>query len=327
VTRRTYRSAIVLAGVHEWGRSHFDRLRPRPLLPVAQTPLICYALDWLARSEVDRVTVCANSDTPAVRAALIQAAPSSLRLDYVSDTTPRGPAGCVRDAARPEDDTIIVVAGTTVPSIELESVLETHEVCNAALTVVVHQERFAQTREWGPLVSAGIYVLDRRALRLIPERGFQDIKEGLIPALHRAGERVVTHLALGASPQIVNAATYLSVNHWVIARLSDEGQAPNPAYATARVADDARILGPVLLAPSATVASGATIIGPAAIGADCRVEAGAVISRSVVWTRCVVGDGAVVDNCILADDARVGPRERLFTALVTPRRRHRSPRA
>jgi NDP-sugar pyrophosphorylase family protein len=326
VNRRSDVSAVILAGVHNWGGSRFESLAPRPLLPIALTPLICYSLDWLSQSGIERATVCANSATGQARAVLGNGSRYSMALDYACDVTPRGTAGCVRDAADDRASTFVVVDATTIPAVDLDAVLETHEVCGAAATVVVHQERFAQDRRWGLLVPGGIVILDRRVLKLIPERGFQDIKEGLIPKLHSLGERVVTHIALGVSPQVLNAGTYLAVNHWMIGRLTERppasqgfhGRGQVMAHATARIAADARIVGPVLIGPAATIGKGATIVGPAAIGAGCRVERDAVLSRSIAWNGCVVGRQAVVDGCILADGAAALPREQLFGKLVGP---------
>jgi len=39
------------------------------------------------------------------------------------------------------------------------------------------------------VLPAGVYVFERRALEHVASTGFQDIKENLIPRLHRAGER------------------------------------------------------------------------------------------------------------------------------------------
>ena len=39
---------VILAGQYAWKDSRFDALCPRPLLPVANQPLVSYALLWLA---------------------------------------------------------------------------------------------------------------------------------------------------------------------------------------------------------------------------------------------------------------------------------------
>ena len=68
-------------------------------MPVAQQPLILYVLRWLGDAGIADVTVCANSSTRAVREQLANGASLDLALKYYEDHTPRGAAGCARDAA------------------------------------------------------------------------------------------------------------------------------------------------------------------------------------------------------------------------------------
>ena len=61
-----------------------------------------------------------------------------VRLDYYEDVMPRGPAGCLRDAAlRSDADIFVVVDGTVVTQVDLEAVLQAHAGMEADLTVVV----------------------------------------------------------------------------------------------------------------------------------------------------------------------------------------------
>lgn len=89
---------VVLAGVHQWDDSALDGALPRPLLPVVHQPLVGYSLQWLRDGGVTNDTVCANSDSRLVRQYLGDGACIGLDLAYYEDWTPRGPAGCVRDA-------------------------------------------------------------------------------------------------------------------------------------------------------------------------------------------------------------------------------------
>src|SRR5512136_1267680 len=88
---------IVLAGAYPGGQCALDQLVPRPLLPVAQQPLVTYALRWMASGGLRAATICANSAARAVRAR-IESAAFGLRIDYLEDWSPRGAAGCIRDA-------------------------------------------------------------------------------------------------------------------------------------------------------------------------------------------------------------------------------------
>jgi mannose-1-phosphate guanylyltransferase len=161
-----------------------------------------------------------------------------------------------------------------------------------------------------------VYVIERRVLDHVPETGFQDIKENLIPKLHRAGERVVAYESDGVCPRVLNAQTYLAVNQWVLERrVREDGEGEVLAHPTAWVEPGARLVGPVQLGPRVHVHSGATIVGPTSIGPESTVGRNALVARSVVWNRCEVGEGAVVHGCVVGNDAVVAPATRLFNVV------------
>jgi mannose-1-phosphate guanylyltransferase len=308
---------IVLAGVYPGGQSELDQLAPRPLLPVAQQPLITYALRWMKRGGVDCATICANSASRAIRP---QIAGSSLgvRVGYHEDWSPRGAAGCVRDAgARTDADTFVVADGTSVPVVDLDELLEAHHAAGAAITVVVGADAAGRLRP------SGVYVFDRRTFDFIPADGFQDIKEKLIPRLYGAGEQVSTHMARAVAPRVVNTDTYLALNHWAVERAPrhlepvDGFRVSGEAvvHDSATVDAGARLLGPVLLGPRVSVEAGATLVGPVSLGPGTTVGRGAVVSRSVVWSGCVVGEGAFVDRCMMADRSVIGPYKSAFAVV------------
>ncbi len=317
---------IVLAGAYSTGTCVLDQLAPRPLLPVAQQPLVTYALRWMASGGLRDATICANSAARAIHARLKGSA-FGLRLDYLEDWSPRGAAGCVRDAGvRSDARTFVVADGTAVPVVDLVELLDGHRASGAAITVVVGSDGAGRLRP------SGVYVFERRAFVHVPEDGFQDIKEKLIPCLYAAGEQVSTHMAEAVAPRVVNADTYLALNQWVVERTSRYRAAPDGfrssgetvLHDSASVDPTARLLGPVLLGPEVTVQAGATLVGPVSIGPGTRVGRAAVVSRSVVWSDCVVGDRSFVDRSMLADHAVVEVGGSVISAMKTDGRREQA---
>src|SRR5215471_10667579 len=101
---------VVLAGTHPWNDTPFDRLLPRPLLPIAHRPLISYALSWLSDGGVSDAVLCINRETRNLQSRVAPHIPAGMRPIYHEDQMPRGSAGCVRDALNGHDTETLVVA-------------------------------------------------------------------------------------------------------------------------------------------------------------------------------------------------------------------------
>lgn len=315
---------IVLAGTFPWAKSPFEQLAPRPLVPVAHRPLIEFALSWLQSASVQRVVVCGNRHSRALESQISRGLSADLNLSYLEDVTPRGAAGCVRDAARScEGDTFVVTDAAAIPTLDLKAMLAVHHASGAALTMAVYHEARSAGRP-SFQVPAGVYVMDRRIVESIALGGFVDIKEHLIPSLARAGERIATYAAGGAVARVFNADTYLAVNDMVTQRTT-AGLIGRPGYdlrgealvhRDAIVASDVTFVGPVLVAAGARIGSRAVLIGPTSIGCDATVGVGALVSRSAIWRRSHIGAEAYLDRSILGDDSIVAGGRQLYRAVV-----------
>ncbi len=300
---------IVLAGVHAWGESALEQVCPRPLLPVVGRPLVWYVLDWLGKAGVRQVSICANSDTNIFRRCLGNGTLSTMNLDYYADLMPRGPAGCVRDAATADSEDLLVVEAAVATQINVPALLEAHRQAKAALTVVTAGTGAAAE-------PVGVYVLSRSTLPHIPPRGYQDIKEMLIPRLYDRGEVVMAYpVDDQQNLRVRDAASYLAANSWAM-----EGAIPawtpprgyrllGQAYVheTAQVARTARLVGPVVVGPHCRIDDGTTVVGSTTLGTGCRIGIDAVVSRTAMWPACRVEAGAIVDHCILVHGSLVEP--------------------
>jgi mannose-1-phosphate guanylyltransferase len=317
-------AGVVLVGTHPWAASAFDRLLPRTLLPIAHRPLLSYALFWLHEAGISDVSVCANRETKALESRLVRHVPEGMTAVYREDSMPRGAAGAFRDAAiGSRASTFVVTDGSAIPNVNIQELLAAHAASAAAVTVVVHAE---PSRHGNPglQVPSGIYVFDRSALDAIPAKGFFDLKENLIPALYRSGQRVVVHEATHACPRVLDASSYLAVNEFVVEHLVHNGEGLDGyvrsgqglIHREAVVADDAVLVGPLLVGPGARIMSGAVVVGPTSIGRDATIGSGALVSRSAIWRRCSIGDDSVADRCILSDDTTVEARTHAFRSVL-----------
>jgi NDP-sugar pyrophosphorylase family protein len=320
-------AAIVLAGTYQWTGSPFDEIQPRPLLPVALRPLIDYTIEWLDSAGVGQTTVCANGSTAAIKNYLDSRNQLRLRLDYHADKSPRGAAGCIKDAAaQMSAKTLIVSDGTSIPRVDIAKLLEHHRRSGAAITIVVCRAAGREGHVQG-FEPTGTYAFEREVLDLVPATSFHDIKENLIPSVHRAGRHIEVFEVSEASPRVLNAASYVAANRWMAERLAaaskemqarqDDGISHVDAHPTVWIDESATIVGPVVLGRGVRVHGSAVIVGPTVVGAGTVIGPGAVLTRSVTLDNCTIGEGAVVDQCLLAESATVSPRASLSGVLRT----------
>lgn len=304
---------VILAGSHSWGACALEQVIPRSLAPIVNRPLIQYAIDWFDQAGIDSVAICGNVETSVVRHRLSRGLvrtqlPQDVRIDFYQDIAPRGPAGCVRDAANDDYfDTYVVTEGSVLPQIDLERLLDAHAKADAAVTVVVSSGAAVGESNSDLIAPIGIYVFSRQAIEQIAPMGYQDIKETLIPKLYVQGEMVQIYRTDVPPLRVTGADSYLAVNDVALVgqlarnEFSDiyRRQDECMIHKTARVDESATLIGPILIGADSVVEPGTTIVGPTTVGRRCRLGGGSVITRSSLWDDSFTDESVVLDRCIV----------------------------
>jgi NDP-sugar pyrophosphorylase family protein len=307
----------VLAGERTWRHDSLESLGPRALLPVADRPLVAHAIEWLTDSSL-ATTVCTNGGAQQLRQAL-RARPNAGDVAFYDDDSPRGPSGCVTDViAGGSSELVVVVESTVIPTFDLRRLLRAHAGSGAMATLVVQPQTGSPAEDGPGDIPAGVYVFNRTAFDYVPKTGYQDIKEGLLRRLYEVGEPVRIYEAREWCPRVIDSRSYLAAAQWAIRRLTRQRGTAVLADATARISDGAVLIGPVIIGANAVIMAGASVIGPAAIGSESLVQPHAVVSRSMVWERCTVGSGALVDQTVLVDGVTVNDGVRVIETLRVP---------
>jgi len=283
---------------------------------VADVPVMSYVLNWFYTHKIRRVSICANQASQSIRGYFSDGAQLGMALDYYEDAIPRGPAGCILDSAIAcRAQTFVVAEGTLIPRISLERMLDVHRQTKASMTVVVEQDHDMSNVNQRFLSPAGVYVFDRQTLRYIRDKGYQDIKECLIPRLCEAGEHVETYVTEEECLRVTDPDSYLRVNEWALNQIGRQSVSvphyrrwgESMIHTSARIGGAVRLVGPVLIGPRVVVADNVTIVGPTSIGSDCVIGQGATICRSVIWERCRIGQESFADQCIVTSDVELYP--------------------
>jgi NDP-sugar pyrophosphorylase family protein len=335
------RGMILAAGYGERMRP-LTLERPKPVLPVANRPLILYAVDLLRGAGVADVIVNLHHLGDQVHALLGTGSRWGVRVSCSMEPRILGTGGGVRRAwnfltGDGADDAPFVVANAdTILRTDLSAAIEFHHRTGAVATMVVapraDMKRYGAVRfdaegqvldiaglagsaePGAEAVFAGVHVLSPRVLRAMPKRDvFCIVREVLVP-LVRAGERVVAFPAKGTWIDAGAPADYLAANENVLsAAIADPGGPLGSLLAETR-----EVSPSVFVAVTATIAADVRFAGPVLVGGGATIGPGATLGpRVVVGEGATVGAGARLADTVVWDGAGVPDGTDAARAVVT----------
>jgi len=298
---------IILAGSRDFGRCPMESRLPTALWPIAGKSAIEHLLHHLAHQGIKQATVCSNGDTSLLEESI--AAANSMQLKFLDEPLPVGTAGCIRDTSSgDEDELFLVFPSGIISSPNVESLIRAHQAGGSDLTVMLKP---ALKNGGSQNSTAGIYICEASVLKHIPEEGYCDIKEGLIPAMLRAGKTIHTATLDNPLESFRNRTEYLSV----IAEYLQDGcdldiglhrrklNGSNSKCVwladSAKVDPSARIYGPVVIMDEVVISKEAIVFGPAIIGSGVRVGNNTLIENSVLWDSASIDENCEIRRCII----------------------------
>ncbi len=317
--------AIVLVGGEGTRLRPLTLTVPKPALTLVDRPFLAYMVEWLAGHGVTEVVLACGYRPDALREALAgEEERAGVAIRFVVEPEPRGTAGAFRYAADELgddlDDRFLALNGDVLTDLDLTALLRAHEERSARATLGLYPvedaaayglvetgaggEVLAFTEKTGKRapgeINAGMYVLERSVLDLVPPGEEVSIERDVFPRL--VGDGLHALRLDGYWMDIGTRDRYLQAS-WDIL----EGRVETRVEATApgRFVD-----------PAAIVDAGAKIGPRAVLSAGCRIEAAAEVHESVLLDGCAVGEGAVVSGSILAPGVEVAPGAVLDGAVI-----------
>jgi mannose-1-phosphate guanylyltransferase len=317
--------AIVLVGGEGTRLRPLTETVPKPALTLVDRPFLAYMIEWLAGHGVDEVVLACGFLPDVLRYALSgEEERAGVSIRYVIEPDRRGTAGAIRFAAdelgESLDGRFLALNGDVLTDLDLTALLRAHASAGAQATIALHPvedssayglvrtdsagEVLEFTEKTGEAVpgeiSAGMYVLERSVLDLIPPGEEVSIERKVFPRLVGAG---LHGLRLdGYWMDIGTPERYLEAS-WDIL----EGRVETRVEPTA----------PGMLVGTGAEVAGGAILGPRVVlGEGCRVEPGATVRDSVLLEGCVVGEGASVSGSILSSGVEVAAGTNLEGAVL-----------
>ncbi len=300
--------------------------QPKPMLPLANRPMMEHVVRLLREHGFDEIVVTVAFMPQAIRTYFGDGSEFGVRMAYATEETPLGTAGSVRNARDQLQERFLVISGDVLTDIDLSAVVARHDEVGAVATLALKSmdnpldfgivitrgdgsiERFLEKPTWGQVfsdtVNTGIYVLEPEIFDYIPE-GQVDFSGDVFPALLEAGRPLSGYVADGYWEDVGTLEAYVRAHQDV---LDGKVDVDVPGF---RLAEN------VWLGDGAEVDPDARVDGPAILGDYCRVEAGAHLSEySVLGSNVRVGRDAYLQRAVVHDNAYLGPSVHLRGCIV-----------
>lgn len=204
--------AVILAGGKGTRLLPYTTVLPKPLVPVAERPILELIIRQLASHGFTRVDLSVGHLGGLIKAYLDHIElPDGLELHYVWEDEPLGTAGALRLIDH-LDQPFLAMNGDVLTTFDYGELMRFHDEHDAPLTIATHPKDVAIDlgvieSEDGYVVdyiekptmhfdvSMGIYVYDPEVLKIIPERRF-DFPD-VVAAMLKSGSKVMSYSGPG----------------------------------------------------------------------------------------------------------------------------------
>jgi mannose-1-phosphate guanylyltransferase len=288
---------------------------PKPMLPTAGVPFLTHLFSRVKAAGVRRVVLSTSYRAEVFADHFGTGADLGLELEYVTEQTPLGTGGGIRNVLdRVSSADVLVFNGDVLSGVDLPKLVETHRAGRADVTL--HLTRVDDPRAFGSVptdadgrvqaflekspepvtdqVNAGCYVFRRSVLESIPTGRPVSVERETFPGLLAAGAVVLGYVDSTYWLDLGTPATFVRGSADLVLGLAPTAALPGRP-------------GQSVVLPGALVAAEATLTGGTTVGAGCTVAAGARLDAAVLFDGARVLDGAAVTRSVLGRGAVVGP--------------------
>ncbi|GAA0274652.1 sugar phosphate nucleotidyltransferase [Halobacterium noricense] len=297
--------------------------RPKPMIPVANRPLLEHIVDALVDAGVSEIVLVVGSNRERVQRHFENGDAWGVDISYAIQDPQLGTGHALLQAESQVGESFIAVNGDRIIDASIiEDVWERHqETGDPAMGVTqvekpshygvveldgetvtgIEEQPIAELAK-SNFINAGVYAFDPSifaAIRQTDSYGEQALTDTLSTRLDDQRIRAVRYR--GRWLDVSEPWDLLTVNNALI-----KDREPQPPQ-NAAIDDSAVIADATVFGDGVVVHPQATILGGVTLGDNVSIGAGAVVKNAILLSDCTIESGAIVNDCIVGANASIGP--------------------
>ena len=200
--------AVILAGGKGTRLAPYNKILPKPLMPVGDMPILEILLRQMKRYGVEDVVLTVGHLSEIMRAFFQNGERLGLKINYSYEDKPLGTAGPI-SLIPGLDETFFVSNGDVLTTLNFKELIDFHRQKGAIATIAAHERKvkidlgvitsnadyeiigYTEKPTYNFYVSMGVYIFEPRILSYINHNEYLDLPN-LILKLIDAGEKVAS---------------------------------------------------------------------------------------------------------------------------------------
>lgn len=200
---------IIMAGGLGSRLKELTKNTPKPMLKVGKKPILESIVQRLKAQNFENFIFCVNYKKQIIEEYFKKGEKLGVKIAYIKERKKLGTAGALSLIKQDFEESFIVMNADILTELDFNALLKAHKKSKALMSVCVREfeqqipygvitqkQGFIQSIEEKPkqkfLVSAGIYVLEKEILNLVPKNEYLDMPELIKLAMQKG--RVNTYI-------------------------------------------------------------------------------------------------------------------------------------
>ena len=328
--------AIVLVGGEGTRLRPLTLGTPKPMVPIVNVPFLARTMERLSAAGIRDVILPAGYLPQAIIDYFGDGSRLDMKITYVIEDEPLGTAGALKNVEPHITGPFFVLNGDVLTSLNLRDMIAFHKEKGGL--GVLHLIRVDDPSAFGCVVSdqhkrisafvekppkgteptneinAGTYLLEPDVLAAIPAGRNVSIERETFPSILAGDKPLYAYTTNDYWIDLGRPEHYLAAHRDILSGAMPLQLEPGITGEHSQV--NGTLVAPVHLGPGVTIAATA-VVGPnVVLGAGCSIGAAAIVRESVLWDGVRVGDGAHIDETIVASRAKIGAGARIGRGTV-----------
>lgn len=323
--------AVVMAGGEGSRLRPMTAHRPKPLVPIANQPIMEHIIGLLKRHGITDIVATLHYLADEIQSYFDDGADFGVSMAYSVEDTPLGTAGSVKKAEDLlADDAFVIISGDALTDCDLTQAIAFHRQNKSMATIVLCRvpnpldfgvvitsengavERFLEKPSWSEVfsdtVNTGIYILEPEIFGMMEPGKIYDWSQDIFPQMLRDGKPLFGYVMDGYWCDVGSLAQYREAQENLLAGSTSLPIAGN------------EIQPGVWAGTNATIDPEATLVPPICLGRNCKIKRNARIGpHTVIGDNSLVEEGAVVERSVVWDGTYIGAQVGIHSATICSR--------